>query len=87
MVARTKRPRRPASLPRKPASGPLDAVALFAEKMRAIHERDRALDAVVRWRDDGQIRKAHAELARAERLHARIDAIDRAFAAPRPASC
>jgi hypothetical protein len=44
---------------------------------------ERALEAVVRLRDDGQIRQAKAELARAERLHARIEAIDRAFDAGR----
>jgi hypothetical protein len=86
MVARTKSPRLPAPRLRKTTAGPLDTIALFAEKMRAMHERDRALHAVVRWRDDGQIRKAQAELARAECLHTRIDAIDRAFAAPRPTS-
>jgi hypothetical protein len=41
------------------------------------------LEAVVRLRDAGQIRAAQRELARAERLHARIDAIERTVAAHR----
>lgn len=58
-------------------------MSLFAEKMRVQHERDRALEAVVQFRDAGDIRKANAELARAEHLHARIEAIDRQFATHR----
>lgn len=51
--------------------------------MRAQYVRDRALEAVVQYRDAGQLRQAKAELARAERLHTRIEAIERQFATHR----
>jgi hypothetical protein len=49
--------------------------------MRALYERDQALEEVVRLRDAGKIREAKARLKVAEALHARIDALDQAFAA------
>jgi len=83
MVARNKPPRQRTSGDLATASRAIDAIALFSEKMRALHERDLALKEVVTLRDTGQIRKARAQLARAERLHAHIDAIDRQLAAGR----
>jgi hypothetical protein len=48
--------------------------------MRALHERDIALEDVVRLRDAGKIRAAKARLKVAKTIHARIDALDQAFA-------
>lgn len=83
MVARTRSTRRRAAPTQDPVAAPLDTIALFAEKMRAQYVRDRALEAVVQYRDAGQLRQAKAELARAERLHTRIEAIERQFATHR----
>ena len=83
MVARNRSPQRRSAAHRAVNSDRIDAIALFYEKVRALRDRDQALQAVVRLRDAGQIRAAQRELARAERLHARIDAMDRTFAAHR----
>ena len=83
MVARNQSPRRKAAGKPKPQRRPTDTIALFTEKMRAMHERDLALQEVPTLRDAGQIRKAKARLALAERLHARIEAIDRQFTSQR----
>ena len=94
MVAKNKSPRRRSArgegvAPRSEAAPPrqggknrlaVDGVDLFSQKMRALHERDQALADVVRLRDAGKIRAAKARLRIAETLHARIDALDQAFA-------
>jgi hypothetical protein len=70
MTAKTtrKRPRRP--------SRETDHIELFGQKMRAVHERDQALEEVAKLRDAGKLREARAKLKAAETLHARIEALD-----------
>jgi hypothetical protein len=66
MAARTKRTRQ------RPQSARGDAIEVFGEKMRAISERDQALQEVVELREAGKIREARAKLKQAEKLHARV---------------
>ena len=45
--------------------------------MRAMQERDHALEEVMKLRNSGKIREARAKLEEAEGLHARVDTLEK----------
>jgi hypothetical protein len=71
MAARNKRTRQ------HPQSARVDTIEVFGETIRATHERDQALEEVVKLRDAGKIREARAKLKQAERLHARVVTLEK----------
>jgi len=71
MAAKNKRTRQ------RPQSARFDAIEALSATMRAVEERDRALKEVIRLRDAGKVRAAKAKFKEAERLQARVEALER----------